>query len=356
MSTIKIIIILTFLFAFCDVCSAENDYYLNVSGPDGVVSDTITISADEILTIEIVDAEGKNKGGTIFYNESGKTHEPDTIKVSVWDKAAEYVGKDKTKEKSFDDTYTDRTITMVGQVDGAYHTINNVTVNTVTVNTVTVNVLTRFSTIEFNGKHLLTIHKDNPHKNNLEANFVQFINSRNKLEEEINSFNLSDNARYFESLDNVIASYDMINELLEKDAIIDQARDGEIEAIKKEVDNIHNDFLGRLNDIAKQLKEDTVSSAQKEVDSRNMEYKEIKSKLKHQIFYPAGLLIIVGIIGGVLNVKKWKKREIYLKTYSKKARAKDPVMISLVISAVLLLIMIAVLVIYSDLIIFKHLI
>lgn len=346
MSTIKIIIILLILLAFCDVCSAENDYYLNVSGPDGVISDTVTISAGEILTIKIVDGEGKTKGGTIFYNESGKTHEPDTIKVSVWDKAAEYVGKDNSIEKSFNDTYTDRIITIFGQVDGTYSTNN----------TVTVNVLTGFTTIEFNSKHPLRIHKDDPHKNDLEANFDQFINSSKKLEDELDSFNLSDNARTFESLASIIASYDKINELLEEDDIVDQARDGEIKAIKIEVDDIHNYFLDELNDIANYLKEDTVSSAQNEVNSINVEYKEIKSKLKHQIFYPAGLLIIVGIIGGVLNVRKWKKKEIYLKTYSKKAKAKDPVMISLVISAVLLLIMIAVLVVYGDLIIFKHLI
>lgn len=347
MSTIKIIIILTFLLAFCDVCSAENDYYLNVSGPNGNVSNTVTIFAGEILTIKIVDVDGKTKGGTIFYNESGKTHDSNTIEVTFLDEAVEYVNlKDNSIEKSFDDTYTDRTITIFGQVHGAYHTIN----------TVTVNVLTDFSTIEFNGTHPLTIRKDNPHKNDLEANFVLFINSSEKLEDELNNFNLSDNAKYFKSLDNVSASYEKIYELLEENAIIDQAGDGEIEAIKKEVDNIHNNFLGRMNDIVKHLKEDTVSSAQKEVDSKNMEYKEIKSKLKHLVLYPAGLLIIVGIIVGVVNVQHWKKREIYLKTYSKKAKAKDPVMISLVISAVLLLIMIAVLVVYGDLIIFKHLI
>ena len=347
MSTIKIIIILSILLAFCDVCSAENDYYLNVSGPDGNISDTVTIYAGQSLSIKIVDGEGKAKSGTIFYNESGKTHDPDTIKVSFLDKAAEFVDlKDNSIEKPFDDTYTNRTITIFGQVDGAYPTNN----------TVTVNVLTGFTTIEFNSKYPLTIHKNNPHKNDLEANFVQFTNSSKKLEDELDSFNLSDNARTFESLASIIASYDKINELLEEDDIVDQARDGEIKAIKIEVDDIHNYFLDKLNDIAKYLKEDTVSSAQKEVDSINMEYKEIKSKLKLQVFYPAGLLIIVGIIGGVLNVLKWKKKEIYLKTYSKKAKAKDPVMISLVISAVLLLIMIAVLIVYGDLIIFKHLI
>ena len=336
--------------------ASDNNYYLNASGPDGKISNNITIYAGQTITIKILNLdEDEFEGAIRFYDDSGyiesnKTKEQkqklsisepiESIKIVTGMSDEKY-----SLERSFEDKYVDQMIIIKGQVNGTYPTKNNVTIN----------ILTNYCTIKF-GDNKLTIRKDNSKKDKLEANFIKYLTSTKELKGKIETFDINGDVKGFESIENISQSYKEINELLAEESIINEAKNNEIENIISELDSTHADLLNGLNDIATNIKVQKVYTIQQNVTELKNDYRGAKSDLRSSTFYPAGLLFFIGIFGGILNVQRWKKNEIYLKMYSKKAKVANPVNISIIISVILLIIMIVVLSVYGDLKIFAYLI
>jgi hypothetical protein len=331
--------------AEADSNDTNNEYSLNINNQTYPEDSVLNISADQTVKFKIWDS-ANGKFTTEGKIEIGK--ESLEIKSSsILDKAADVI-KNNTfggtvgdnsecyVEYSFKEIPDPKTYSL--EVKGVYNSIP-------TTGKLTINVKSNYITASKIGKtnktyeskymtdltdRNLKYHKyrDGKNADDLIKNINDFLAVSDELNKNIDNLtNHSDKAQ----LDNLPVNKVLGSKLeLEKsiktlqdqsknDPLIKEQLTDQLNSIKTDINNISQELAKDLNTKNDILLKNELKNAQALEEKKINEFSSGKSNLINEIFYPAGLLIILGFIIGYFNVNRWKKESEYFGLYTSKA-------------------------------------
>lgn len=235
-----------------------------------------------------------------------------------------------------------------------------------TNNSLIINVKSKYNTIIIKNLNNRSLKYHNRYKQIIElliGNINEFIDSKNQLQNKINTLN-NPNKKQLDDLpvDKVIASKDKVMESIktvkedsDEELIKDQLF-RQLDQIDSDTINITVELAGNLNAKKKDLLEKDKNDAINNENAKKTEFSDLKFTFQSEVFYPAGALVLLGLIIGYVNVSRWKKESEYLGLMTSNADITSPITIATIITLVILILIAVIVHQYGDFGMFSYLI
>jgi len=341
-----------------------NEYFLIVNNEPVFADNSKNIVAGEKLEFRIFDNSTKKftTDGTIIFESKRLNITQHGFVENVKDKfkgfLSNVVGGDDTWgnnseyfiEYLFEETSNNYTMNAIGE----YSSIktNNKIILKVKTNYITQIVGKTNRTYEsismrdLAGRNL-KYHKDRDGKNadDLIKNINDFLAVSDELNKKIDNLtNHSDKAQLDNlPVNNVLSSklkleksIEILQDQSKTDHLIKDQISAQLNFIEKDTNNITQELAKDLNRKKDILLKNELKNAQALEEKKTNEFSSGKSNLINEVFYPAGLSIILGFIIGYFNVNRWKKESEYFGLYTSKANIMSPITIALIITVIIL--------------------
>ena len=200
-------------------------------------------------------------------------------------------------------------------------------------------------------------------KDILIENINEFINSKNELQNKINTLD-NPTRKDLDDLpvDKVMASKGKVIESIKTfkedsdEKLIKGQLFGQLDQIDLDTENITVELAGNLNAKKKVLLEKEKNDAINNENAKKTEFSDLKSTFQSNIVNPAGALVLLGLIVGYVNVSRWKKESEYLGLMTSNADITSPITIATIITLVILILITVIVYQYGDFGMFGYLI
>lgn len=339
----------------------KNEYSLNVNNQTYLDDRVLNFSADQTVKIRIWDNTTMKftTEGTI---EIGKKS-IDIKSDNFWDKVA-----DEIKEKTIGGTVGDNNeyyvkypfeeipeaVTYSLEVKGVYNSIPTTGKLTINVKSKYISQIVGKTNKTYESKSMrdlagrnLKYHTDNgKNADTLIKNINVFLAVSDELYIKINKLTNQSDKIQLESLpvNNVLSSKSeleksikILQDQAKNDPLIKEQLTDQLNSIKTDTNNITQELAKDLNTKKDILLKDELKNAIALEETKTNELSSAKSNFRSEVFYPAGLLVILGFIIGYFNVNRWKKESEYFGLYTTKANIMSPITLALIISIIILI-------------------
>lgn len=363
-----------------DSNNKKSEYSLNVDNQTFLDDHVLNVSADQTVKFRIWDntTQKFTTEGTI---EIGK----ETLEIkssSILDKAADIINEktfggtvgDNSEyyiEYSFKENSEATSYSLEVNVYNSIPTAGKLTIN-VKSNYITASkIVTTNTTYEsISMKDLagrnLKYRKDNvKNADDLINKTNDFLAVSNGLYIKINNLtNLSDKIQleslsvenFLSSKSELEKSIKILQDKSKNDPLIKKQLTDQLNFISTDLSNITEELAKNLNEKNKILLKNELENAQVLEKIKTNELSSDKSNFRNEVFYPAGLLVILGFIIGYFNVNRWKKESEYFGLYTSKANVMSPIMLALILSIIIIILVVSVVYFEDGLGMFKFLI
>lgn len=345
--------------------STSSEYLLVVNNQVHSSIDSLNASAEDVMEFRIIDNNTKIfvTDGRIILDKESKPLEIESDSISekvkdilagLWAKLfggkttsgnnTEYYAKYPLNETT--DNYS---LNAIGEYTGSSGDAVQ------TVNTLTIHVKTKYIT-QTAGNFAIKYHKDRhaSYANKLKENVETFLNYSNDLKRKIDLLEKT-NKTELEHLpvSSVMISKKDLDASIEdfrvviKNDLIKETLLSQLNLIETNTTKAINDMSNILHAKKETLLEKELNEAHNNENTIKGKLKNIKSKLRTEIFIPAGALIILGVIIGYFNVNRWKKESEYFGLYTSKAKITSPITIATILTIVILIMSITIIYVYN---------
>ncbi len=356
--------------------------YLLIAGDETPIIDKLNIEANSVIKFRILNNNSKK------FTDNGTVKIGDiSVKITWFDlveKAKDIFigglmklfGGDDTvgnnSEYYAEHTFVDRTDSYSLDAIGEYNTIP-------TKNKIIINVKTKYITKNVSNaktyqlaslknlsSRILKYHSVNHGQiaEELIKNINEFLSVSNELQNKIG--NLTNNPKetinslpvekVLETQKRLEDSTIKFNNAAEADKLIGKELKGQLDSIEKDSNQVVVELSSSLNSKNENLLKEELDSAKTLEEKRKSEFSTAKSDFREDIFIPAVVIVILGLIIGYFNVNRWKKESEYFGLYTSRANITSPITIAIILTVVISILIGIIVYIEGDLNMFKFLI
>lgn len=363
----------------------SNEYFLVAEYKSVIFNNKLNISTDDFVNFRIWDNKSKTfvTTGIIKINNTQKEIESHSISESLKDiiigGVKEFFGGEGTVGNN-SEYYSENRFEEIPEAKNYSWKVVGEYASKPTVNTIITNVETQYITIKVgsSGKpnkleksnrlseRIIKYHKKNAQSaDNLIKKLHTFLIASDDLNGKINNLTSDSDEVQLKGLE-VDKLLDLqkdlenailcLNEKTKDDKLINEELSGQLNSISEDTNNITHELTGNLNSKKNNLLETQYKEAKALLEKRTNDLSVAKSDFRSEVFYPAGLLVILGFIIGYFNVNRWKKESEYFGLYTSKANIMSPITLALIITIIILILVGGVVYFENSLGMFKFLI